>query len=237
VCDCINDAKNPDFMVDLEIVEHGKQRPAASKIILPLEGWLATLDYDPVLADRNRLDRLPYTQLPAGDWVLGYTAAPVSPDRRGIRGRLIGSYPIQSVNFKRDVKRLRKTLKDKGSKYSKLDEPLDKPLLMASTSWNFLDESEVMETLFKPRDGYWRAGVTPHGTRISGVLLAEAMRAWSVSSKLPALWMNPRPLNAMPALPPFANVVLNNDGNLSRTDASTTAAKLFDLPPEWPYSD
>lgn len=37
VCDCINDAKNPDFMVDVEIPKEGKRRPAARKIIDPLQ--------------------------------------------------------------------------------------------------------------------------------------------------------------------------------------------------------
>jgi hypothetical protein len=237
VCDCVNDAKNPDFMVDLEIPTQGKRRPKAEDIQGPLEDWLATLDANRVLADQDAGRPLPHTQLPARDWVLNYTAAPVSPDRRGIHGRLIGIYPIQSIDFRRDVKRLRKTLKDKGSKYSKLDKPLDKPLIMAITSWNSLDESDVMETFFAPRRGYWRAGAEPRGTRISGVLFAETMRAWSVASRLPELWINPRPLNPMPPLPPFATVVVDDDGKLARTHASSAAAELFDLSPEWPNRD
>jgi hypothetical protein len=237
VCDCVNDAKNPDFMVDLEIPTEGRQRPGEKEIQDPLEKWLARLDADQVLADQAAGLGLPRTQLPAGDWVLDYTAAPVSPDRRGMHGRLIGIYPIQSIDFARDVKRLRKTLKDKGSKYSKLDEPLDRPLVTAITSWNCLDESEFREAIFDPRRGYWRAGADPHGARISGVLFAGVMRSWSVTSKLPELWINPWPLNAMPELPPFSAVTFHGDRNFVRAEASTTAAELFDLSPGWPNQD
>jgi hypothetical protein len=237
VCDCVNEAKNPDFkMVDLEIPTQGKRRPPKKEIIGPLEEWLATWDAHQVVADYNAGSPLPRTQLRARDWVLDYTAAPVSPDRPGVPGRLIASYPIQAVDFRRDVKQLRKTLKHKGSKYGMLRKPLDKPLVMAITSWNFLDESEVKETLFAPRGGYWRVGAEPRGTRISGLLFAEIMRVRSVASRLPELWINPRPLNAMPPLPPFGTVALD-DGELVRADASMTAGDLFDLSPEWPDRD
>ena len=255
VCDCVNDAKNPDFMVDLEIPTEGKQRPTASKIIGPLEKWLATLDADQVIADRDAGRALPRIELRADDWVLDYTAAPVLPDRRGIGGRLIAIYPTRPANFARDIEHLRKTLKDKGSKYSKLDKPLDKPLVMAITTWNSLDEFELTNTLFgsdvleiprnlqgavrrfrKP-DGYWRSGARPRGARVSAVLFGDTMRAWLGASKLPELWINPWPLNAMPQVPTLATVEVDSDGYFVRTSASTTAAKLFDLSPGWPNRD
>jgi len=62
------------------------------------------------------------------------------------------------------------------------------------------------------------------------------MRVRSVASRLPELWINPRPLNAMPPLPPFGTVALD-DGELVRADASMTAGDLFDLSPEWPDRD
>jgi hypothetical protein len=255
VCDCVNDAKNPDFMVDLEIPTEGKQRPAAWKIIDRLEEWLGTLDGDDALADQAAGRALPHRQLPADDWVLDYTAVPVLPHRRGIHGRLIGIYPTQPADFTRDVEQVRKTLNKKGAKYSKLDKPLDKPLVMAIMSWNSLDESDFRETLFGSRrldvprnspdaaryvhklDGYWRPGAEPRGTRISAVLFGDTLRAWSVASRLPELWINPWPLNAIARLPPFATVVVDAEGNFVSGSATRTAADIFGLNPDWPNSD
>lgn len=254
VCDCVNDAKNPDFMVDLAIPTVGKQRPAKRKIIDPLQDWLATHDADQVQADKDAGRPLPHTQLPAGDWVLDYTAVPVLPDRRGIPRRLIAIYPTRPADFTRDVKQLRKTLKDKGSKYSKLYKPLDKPLIIAITTWNCFDEFELTNTLFgsdvleipqdrqrvprryRKRDGYWQPGAKPRGARVSALLFGDTMRAWRVASKLPELWINPWPVNPMSPLPPFATVTVEGS-RLTRADASKTAAELFDLSPQWPNSD
>jgi hypothetical protein len=255
VCDCVNDAKNPDFMVDLAIPTVGKHRPAAQKIIDPLQDWLATCDADRVLADKDAGRPLPRVQLPAGDWVLDYTAVPVLPDRRGIPRRLIAIYPTRPADFTRDVKQLRKTLKDKGSKYSKLDEPLDKPLIIAITTWNRFDEPELTNTLFgsdvleiprdrqgvprrdRKRDGYWRPGAEPRGARVSALLFGDIMRAWLVAAKLPELWINPWPLNPVSPLPPFATVTVDDESRFTRAGASKTAAELFDLAPGWPNSD
>jgi hypothetical protein len=251
VCDCVNDAENHDFMVDLEIPTQGMHRPAARNIIAPLEKWLASLDADRVIEGQIEGHPLPHTQLTVDDWVLDYTAVPVRPDRRGTPRRLIAIYPTKPAQFSRDVEQLQKTLNKKGGKYN----TLDKPLVVAITTWNLLDEYELREALFGsiklavPRDhvdaahfvhrpdGYWRSGADPRGSRISAVLFGDAMRAWLVASKLPELWINPWAVNPMHSLPPFATVAIGDDGKLARTDASTTAANLFDLSLNWPNSD
>ncbi|CAJ1508104.1 hypothetical protein [[Mycobacterium] holstebronense] len=252
VCDCVNDAKNSDFMVDLEITAEGKQRPAKREIVEPLEAWLRTLDYDRALADQTAGRALPHWQLPARDWVLSLTAGPVRPDRRGIPGRLIAIYPMIPANFTRDVERLRNTLSKKGGKYGTLDQQLDRPLVVAIGCWNSIDEFELVNALFgsdaleiswdgqsaprrvRRRDGYWRPGAEPRGSRISAVLFGDTMRAWTVASGLPPLWVNPWPFNPLGQPLPFASVNVGDSGNLVRTEASTTAAELFGLSPEWP---
>jgi hypothetical protein len=255
VCDCVNDAKNPDFMVDLEIPTQGKQRPAARKIIEPLEKWLATLDADRALTDHAAGRPLPQRQLTADDWVLDYTAAPVSVDRRGIGRRLIGIYPTPPASWGRDGLQLRKTLSKKGAKYNELDKPLDKPLVAAITSWSSIDEFDLRNTLFgsvriaypvcpqgaaKPfrkLDGYWRPGTGPRGTRISAVLFGDTMRAWTVASRLPQLWINPWAMTPSADVRPFATVEVDVvGGNFVNAAATSTAADVFGLPAEWPNS-
>lgn len=88
---------------------------------------------------------------------------------------------------------------------------------MAITTWNSLDEFELTNTLFgsdvleiprnrggaprrfRRRDGCWRPGAEPRGAQVSAVLFGDTMRAWLVASKLPELWINPWPVNAMTA--------------------------------------
>ena len=64
VCDYVNDAESDGFMVDLEIPTVGARRPAARKIIEPLEKWLASLDADHALADQDARRPLPRGRLP-----------------------------------------------------------------------------------------------------------------------------------------------------------------------------
>jgi hypothetical protein len=196
---------------------------------------------------------MPHMQLPAGDWVLDYTAAPVSPDRRGIGRRLIAIYPTPPASWGKDSARLRKTLSKKGSKYNELDKPLDKPLVAAIASWSSIDEFDLRNTLFgsvqiaypvgpqdAPRpvrklDGYWRPGTDPRGTRISAVLFGDTMRAWTVASRpLPQLWINRWATTPIPDVPPFATHGVDAEGNFVTGAATRTAADVFGLPPEWP---
>jgi hypothetical protein len=146
-------------------------------------------------------------------------------------------------------------LSKKGSKYSKLEKPLDKPLVVAMTTWNSVFELDLRNTLFGsvdlivPRNpaepvryehklnGYWRPGSDPRGTRMSAVLFGDTMRAWLAADRLPELWLNPWATNPLHRPEPFATVTLDQGGNLVRTPPSTTAAELFDLAPEWPNSD
>jgi hypothetical protein len=48
ICECINRARNPDFMVAVDIVASGTDQPTVNEIIKPIEQWLNTLDYEPL---------------------------------------------------------------------------------------------------------------------------------------------------------------------------------------------
>jgi hypothetical protein len=107
--------------------------------------------------------------------------------------------------------KIRNRLDDKGSKYSSLDRPLDKQLIVALQSPNDVDEFELKNAVFGsvvvelregdvPRsvpDGCWRPGANPRGTRISAVLFGNTLSASAVGSKLPNMWINPWATNPL----------------------------------------
>jgi hypothetical protein len=133
VCDCVDRAQNPDFMVDLEIESAGTKRPKERHIIRPLEEWLAGLDWADARKDLEAgvlMDspRWRWQHPLRHGWVLDHMAIPVQPDSRGMPGRRIGIPPTPAAAFIHDVGKIRDKLEDKGSKYSSLKRPLDKPL-------------------------------------------------------------------------------------------------------------
>jgi hypothetical protein len=83
-------------------------------------------------------------------------------------------------------------------------------------------------------DGYWRPSFDPRGTRICGVLFGNPLSAYSVTSKLPELWLNPWAATPLPGLEPFQTRYVDDDSNLATHEATDTAAAVFKLPPEWP---
>ena len=92
---------------------------------------------------------------------------------------------------------------------------------------------DSMETVIK-LDGYWRPGADPRGTRISAVLFGNTLSAYSVTSRLPELWLNPWAATPLPGLEPFQTVYVDDENKLATREATDTAADVFKLPPEWP---
>jgi hypothetical protein len=263
--DFINSAQNPDFMVDIELPKVGRTGcPSRHEIVKPLEAWLAELDWAEARAawDENSMAymRQPRWQCHQEhrEWIIEYLATPLPPESRGTSNRLISIYPTPTMNFSRDIDKIRAKLDDKGgNKYSSLDEPLDYPLVVALQLWHHVDQLELrsalfgstqlqwlkdpaggvvpdsMETVIKP-DGYWRPGANPRGTRISAVLFGNTLSAYTVTSRLPELWLNPWAETPLPGLEPFQSVYVDDENKLATRDATDTAAAVFNLPPEWP---
>jgi hypothetical protein len=250
VCDCVDRAQNPDFMVDLEIESAGTKRPKERHIIRPLEEWLAGLNWADARKDLEAgvlMDspRWRWQHPLLHGWVLDYMSIPVQPDSRGIPGRRIGIPPTPAAVFIHDVGKIRDKLEDKGSKYSSLKRPLDEPLIVALQFWNSVDEFEFRNALFgdvrltwlendvagtlrtvRIPDGYWGPGSDPQGSRISAVLFGNTLRESNFASNLPELWINPWATNPLPQLEPFATVAIDDDRNFVRKDASRTARYL-----------
>jgi hypothetical protein len=262
VKDYIDSAQNPDFMVDVEFPKVGAAGwPGRKDIVGPLEEWLAGLDWAEARADWDANGMASMTsprwrwRHECGDWTIAYLATPVRADSRGKTRRLIAIPPTSAANFSRDIEKIRAKLNQKGgNKYSSLDDPLDKPLVVALQLWNHVDDPELMNVLFgseqfewlidnstgstvpesirsiRVPDGYWRPEFDPRGTRISGVLFGNTLSAYSVASKLPELWLNPWASALLPELAPFRTRYVDDGGKFATREATDTAPAVFKLP-------
>ena len=74
----VDQAKNPNFTVRLEIEQIGTDQPKVREITEPLEHWLSGLDADDVL-DESIFDA-PQKRLDVRGWKLLFTAFALSPE-------------------------------------------------------------------------------------------------------------------------------------------------------------
>jgi hypothetical protein len=253
ICECTNRAKNPDFMVNLDIGQVGTGQLRVSEVTQPLEEWLATLDADATRADAETGLDGPRFELTVRDWKLHFEAWPVPPERRGKHRRMIAIYPTPGAVMIKDVAEVRKRLDKKGAKYG--SGKLDKPLVIALLCWNNVDDDDLIKALFgstvvewlpgQPHsiksvripDGYWRPGADRRGTRVSAVLFGNTLRQWRVACELPQFWINPWASTPIPQIPPFATLAVDADGNFVCDKATRSGAAIFGLPPQWPNND
>jgi hypothetical protein len=212
--------------------------------------WLDGLDPDEI--STRPVDELPRLPVHVGDWQFELEAIPIKPDARDSRRRrLVGLYPAAGgVDNTADA--LRAALKDKSSKYGRPDGPfLIAPLLTSG----FVDTEDVFSALFgsevvvftsrephlarldRRPDGFWRSGRGFRGTRVSGVLLGDAIMPWTVATALPRLWLHPaasHPLSGRCGLPTAS---IGPEGRLVLSDGDRTGADVFGLQPNWPGPD
>ncbi|ORV09654.1 hypothetical protein AWB95_17720 [Mycobacterium celatum] len=256
ILECTDKASHPDFVVELDIEQEGSLQPAVAKIRTPLEKWLQELNADDVIDDLEAGKPLPTLPLEIdGDWQLLYTAWPVPPEQRGKYTRLLGMHSAR-VMWNDSVGLIKRAVKDKGSKYTDVDTPLDHPLIVAlNTATVFIDDDEVDQALFgarstlwnphgEPRftplgrrtNGYW-CGDPPKGTRVSGVLLGRNIDPYGAARATPRMWINPWPQVPISETYGLTTNTLQDDEQVLRTDGDLVIHELFDLPENWPLVD
>jgi hypothetical protein len=251
IFEATNQARDPNFMVDIEIRQGGTQRPKASEIVRPLEEWLASLDPDEVLEQSAAGMGVP--QLVLADvrgWTIEYGAWPLKPESRGQEGRLIGLYPSVGGITSNEMFRYREIVRRKGGHYGQPDKPLVVAVLNTS---GFLDPNEIAEALFgtheveyyqgqrgsmksvRKRDGYWRQGPPRRGSRVSAVLDGENIYPWRVVEHLPKFWTNPWADLPVTHPVPLQTYTASDAGEVYESQIERgTSAKLFGLTPGWP---
>ena len=84
VVEQIQRARSDDFMLSLEFVVGGPNRPRTQWTVDRVEAWLATLRWeDWWQGGPDAAIQYPQTQLQVGDWTIGVQAWPRSPELRG----------------------------------------------------------------------------------------------------------------------------------------------------------
>jgi hypothetical protein len=251
IFECTNKARDPNFMVNIEIRQNGSERPKAAEIIGPLEKWLSSLDPDDVSQKIDAGQAPPYFTLTVRGWVIEYDAWPVRPERRGVGGRLIGVYPLLTASVSDDEVRLRDIVKYKGGRYGSPDKPLAIAVLNTS---GFSEERDMVEALFgteaveyipgqpdsvhkvRLRDGYWRQGPPRRGSRVAAVLLGQSISPWNVATTLPQVFLNPWADRPIAAMPPFQTITARDTGEAyEASQAGMEPGAVFGLDPEWPH--
>jgi hypothetical protein len=249
IYDLVNEARNPNFHVQLEFERVGMQRPKAAEIVQPLERWLRDHDPDAVAQAIDAGEDLPELVLPVRDWTLVFTPLPIKPERRGRRGRLLGIYPA-SGGLVNDKEMVRKTLERKRRQFGRLDSPFVVALLATSS---FMADEDIAQALFgseavqyrvndptfeprtvRQRDGFLMPGHRPRGTRVSAVLVGKSLFPWTCARELPHLWLNPWAVHPLIRTDPFSTTTADERPTFTTKHTDAKAFEVLGLPEQWP---
>lgn len=242
----LNDLSHPNFMVSIRIRQRGASQPRRAAVMAGVLEWLDSLDPD-ALAEQSLAD-FPSFQGRAGDWRFELRPIVVSSEARGRERRLVGLGPA-SGGYDNTVSAVRRALKQKARKYGRPSDPL---ILAVLTTSGFTETEDIVDALFgsqalqidprrpddatmiRRRDGFWVAGDGYRGTRISAVIMGDAILPWTVATRLPRLWVHPSAANPIGTQLDLPLARIDDRGKLALAEAEIGAAKRFNLNEEWP---
>jgi hypothetical protein len=248
--DCIDAARNPDFMVSIRFEHFGSRRPKKRQVTRQIEDWLASLDYDSVRAASSMEGfraQLPTTTFDFADSRVRLKALPVHPDKRGHDMGRIGIGPGSGAFVIESVDEIRSIVRGK----AKQCRGVDAPLIVAILNWTtFATPVEVEEALFgsaavrhngtsaymiRAEDGYWHPGPPPRGSSISAIMFGEHIHTSRIVAELPSLWLNPWTHKPITYQLPFETHTAYDTGEvLLAMEATTSPELIFELPRNWP---
>lgn len=247
--DCIDAARNPDFLVSVRFERFGSLRPKKRQVTREIEDWLQSLDYDGVRQVASNISgrRLPSRSFDFADSRVSLTALPVSPDARGDdMGRIgvgpgSGAFAVASVDEIRDIV-AGKARQCRGA---------DLPLVVAILNWTtFATDREVEQALYgsealrhegrtasmiRSTDGYWHPGPPSRGRSVSAAMFGDSIHVSRVGNELPSLWRNPWATMPIGDELPLVTFTARDTGEVVRTsDSAVSPATLFGLASDWP---
>lgn len=241
--DRLNGVRDTNFLLWVEILKPSAQTPSAKAACDHVDAWLEALDPDEIAAAYRAAgsNALPTTTWRGAGWKLWFQARPRSEKARGrsdLRSvGVVGSGGFRTID---DVGPVRRALKEKATRYGRLDHPYVVALASMGLS---VDWIAVEDALFGgvrseggPRvDGFWGNVDEPRNTRVSAVIFAWNLLPSSVLQSTPHLFHNPWPERAFRFDHPWgASVFDDRAQHLATSTAARTPSDLFGLPPEWP---
>jgi hypothetical protein len=250
VYDLLNDLPTPNFFLDVEVERRGERQPATKSVRRALVAWLESLDPDDVDAAPGGWPAVEPLRWDADGWSLRFRPIPKSPGHRGQGGRAIGVNTDNPIRVLDTSSGLRAAIKEKASRYGRLDLPYVIAVLNVddfANPWDIVDAlygtvsyrfdaspgAERDPQPFRQLDGPWMSPSGPTNTRVSAVLTAANISPPIVARIAPHVWLNPwaaRPLQDRLAW----RTSHIKDGILVDTDADAEPFDLLNLPADWP---
>lgn len=248
--DAIDSVPSPNFFLSVSVKETGPAAPSQKRLKGGLTRWLAELDPDQVMADRDQRDMpLPTHTWQEAGWRIEFRAMPRSRGRRGTSSRTIGVYP--AVVGRSGVSALvLDAVKKKGKKYGELSLPF---IVAVGHATPFHEDEDIETSLYgrtveytrsggastvgRLPDGYWTSPRSRGHGRVSGVLVMDNPGPWNWAKKIPVLWHSPDPSSIKaPVLPTWARAQLI-DGHIERRPPTAPAYMAVGLTEGWPTGD
>jgi hypothetical protein len=245
----IDQAKNPNFTVRLEIEQVGDEQPKVREIAGPLEQWLSGLDADYVFGES--IFDAPQNRIDVRGWRLRFTAFALRSEARGRPDhRLLGMGPGMA-GYVNDREQLVSTLIGKRRKY-RPEEPLVVAVLLMSSGT--VDHEDIESALLGPvvypvlpeqglgrpyrqRRGFWIAGNEPRGTRVSAVLTGNNLVPENVARTWPRLWPNPWAARPLTVDLSFPRGVASQQGGVEYEEVDDGPHAILGFTEDWPGPD
>ncbi|WP_234376078.1 hypothetical protein [Streptomyces sp. CB01201] len=247
--DAIDSVPSPNFFLSYRVNRAGTTTPPQKRLKTGLIAWLAGLDPDQIVADREHKLALPEHTWAEAGWDLSFEAIPRSPGKRGdSTSRAIGIHaPVAWFSAESD--RVLDAVKEKGSKYGELGMPF---IVAVGHAALFPEDSEVETALYgssveyvhnesrifgRRPGGYWNAAYDHAHSQVGGVLVVKNPAPWTWTKNLPALWRSPDPDSLpVPVLPAWAAAQLVG-AHVERQPPAHPIHAVLGLPKDWPIGD
>jgi len=234
VYDVLNRMNSPNFFIGLRVRGSPNTPPQGAKIRRFLEYRLARLDPEEIDKQYKEggFEALPHWDWEHDGWQITFFPILKKPEARGKLGvRPIG-FQMQDVCKLTLHVGIRESIRDKASKYGKLDLPYI--VAINATSKFRADEIDIGNALFgvekvtlvfrggnlikqipsrKP-NGVWYGSNGPQNRKVSAALIAVNLSPWSIAKVTPILWHNPWTNSSLdPDTWPLPQLVLDSVNN------------------------
>ena len=253
VYDIINDKlQSPDFWLLMTMRGAPHTPPPGRQIVRELSDWLSGLDWEEASGTyrSNGMLALPTYDFEHQGWQIKFTALPKSSRGRGMPGlRPIGAQ-LEGAVFVRTAEAIRKSVRDKASRYGALDrafivavncvsdypdtEDVDRGLY--GTTEAYLPEGPTSADGFEVRRRHDGAFTPDSNTRVSGALVCGVASPFIVAKSTATLYHNPwAQLSCADALPELSNAFYRSETCIER-HRGQLLRDVLGLPEDWPRS-